>query len=397
MRVLIVTGALMVVLAPLAQAQSLRDAEYLNAAHEGADYLYRLEHDEAIQYFEELARNYPHHPGPPLAEAYAIMLRELFAKQELELDQFLAPGYFSSGSRREMPVADRQAFQRAIVRSRDLAEKYFAAHAGDPDARYYLAGCEGALGALALTIDRDYMSALRYGKAAYRGERALVEEDPEFWDAYLTVGTYEYVMGNIPWYLKWIAAIAGYRGSEKRGFEYLITAAEKGEFVGNDARVLLMVLYVREGYYDYALQVAQELHERYPENFLLHVNQAQILERKREPARAIEIYLEVVRLAEEGRKNYQKVPLGTFRYTAGLRLIELGARERALELFLGATQDPDTPDRERALSHLRAGEILDLLGERSEAVSQYEEVQKLREFENSHDTASKYLKSPYRR
>jgi hypothetical protein len=385
------------VLVPLAQAQGLRDAEYLSATHEGADYLYRLEHDEAIRYFEALGRNYPHHPGPPLAEAYAIWLRELFARQELELDQFIAPGYFSSRSKREMPVADLRAFQGAIAKSRELGEKYLAEHPGDLDARYYVAGCEGALGVFALTIDRDYMSALRYGKAAYLGERALVQENPEFWDAYLTVGTYEYVLGNIPWYLKWIATIAGYHGSERRGFEYLVIAADKGEFVGNDARVLLMVLYVREGYYNYALQVAQELHKRYPENFLLHVNQAQILERMRQPARAIETYHDVLRFAEEGRRNYQKIPLGTFRYSTGRRLLELGERERALDVFLAAIEDPATPEREKALSHLRAGEVLDLLGERRRAVSQYQEVQKLREFENSHDAASKYLERPYRR
>jgi hypothetical protein len=395
MRSLITTAALVAALVPDARAQDLRDAEYRAAILEATDHLYRLEHDEAVRELAALGRKYPDHPGPPLAEAYAIWLRELFVRQELELDQFIAPGYFSSRSRREMPMVDLQAFQGAIAGSRELAEKYLAEHPRDPDARYYLAGCESALGAFALTIDRDYMSALRHGKAAYQGMRGLVEEEPELWDAYLTVGTYEYVLGNIPWYVKWIAAIAGYRGSERRGFEYLVTAAEKGEFVGNDARVLLMALYVREGYYDYALRVAQDLHHLYPENFLFHLNQAQILERmsKREPA--IETYLEVVRLAEEGRRNYQKVSLETFRYTTGLRLLKLGARERALELFLSATRDAATPERERVLSHLRAGEILDLLGQRREAVSQYQEVQRLREFEDSHDLASEHLARPY--
>jgi tetratricopeptide (TPR) repeat protein len=112
---------------------------------------------------------------------------------------------------------------------------------------------------------------------------------------------------------------------------------------------------------------------------------------------AIETYLEVVRLAEEGRKNYNKVPLGTFRYTAGARLVALGEQERALALFLKATRDPGTPEREKALSHLRAGEILDLLGQREEAVSQYHVVQELTEFEGSHNFASKYLSSPYGR
>jgi tetratricopeptide (TPR) repeat protein len=376
-------------------AQSFRDAEYKAASDQGVDHVFRLEHDTAIQFFAELALERPDHPGPPLAGAVAVWLRELFARQELDLNNFISPGYFTRASKRAMPAVDRQAFFDGIAKSQELAAKYLTDHPGDKDARYYLGACEGALGAFALTIDRSYMKALRHGKKAYQYQVDLVDEDPEFWDSYMTVGTYEYVLGNIPWYLKWIATIAGYRGSEERGFEYLVIAADKGVFVSNESRVLLMVLYVREKSYDYALQVVGHLRKRYPENFLLHLNQAQILERMRERERAIETYLEVVRLAEEGRKNYQKVPLGTFRYTAGTRLVELGEKERALELFLSATNDPATPQREKALSHLRAGELLDLLGQRQEAISQYEEVQELPQVENSHQTADKYLKSPY--
>ena len=376
-------------------AQSFRTAEYQAASQDGVDYVFRVEHDRAIEFFAGLAEERPDHPGPRLAGAVAVWLRELFARQEFGLDQFISPGYFTRPSDRKMPEADRQAFLDGIAKSRELAAKYLAEHPGDQDSRYYLGACEGALGGFALTIDRSYMRALRHGKEAYRIQRQLVDEDPEFWDSYMTVGTYEYVLGNIPWYLKWITTIAGYRGSAERGFEYLVLAADKGMFVHNEARILLMVLYVREESYDYALQVVGHLRKKYPENFLLHLNEAQILERMNERERAIQTYLNVVRLAEEGKKNYQKVPLGTFRYTAGSRLVELGAKERALQLFIGATRDAATPERERALSHLRAGELLDVLGKRKEAITQYEVVQDFPQYEDSHQTATKYLKSPY--
>ena len=397
MRVLFIVATLAVIVAPQAAGQELRNAEYKALTNEGVDYIFRLEHDNAIRFFADLGKELPDHPGPPLAEAIAYWLRELFARQELDLDEFISPGYFTRPPKREMPQEARLAFERGIVRSQVISKKYLEKHPGNKDARYYLGAAEGALGAFAFTIDQNYLTALRHGKAAYQYQRELIDEDPEFWDSYLTAGTYEYTLGNIPWYLKWIVTIAGYRGSEARGFEYLVLTAEKARFVQNEARVMLMVLYVREGYYDYALRVAQDLHRRYPENFLLHLNRAQILEDMGERERAVETYLEVLRLAEEGRTNYQKVPLGTFRYTVGARLVALGEQERALPLFLKATLDPNTPDREKALSHLRAGEILDLLGQRDEAVSQYHVVQELAEFEGSHEYANKYLDIPYGR
>ena len=397
MRSFLVAGAMIGMVATGAEAQTLRDAEYKAATDEGVDAIFRLEHNRAIDFFTDLGYQRPEHPGPPLAAAIAVWLRELFARQELDLDEFISPGYFTRPPKRQMPAADRLAFERGIAKSQELSRKYLEKYPGNKDARYYLGAAEGAQGAFAFTIDQSYLTALRHGKAAYQYQHALIEEDPEFWDSYLTAGTYEYTLGNIPWYLKWITSIAGYHGSEARGFEYLVTTAEKAMFVGNEARVMLMVLYVREGHYDYALQVAKDLHRRYPENFLLHLNQGQILERMGEREQAIETYLDVVRLAEAREPNYQKVPLGTFRYTAGARLFALGERERALTLFLEATQDPETPERETALSHLRAGEILDLLGKRAEAVSQYEVVRELAEFEGSHEFAGRYIDSPYRR
>lgn len=74
-----------------------------------------------------------------------------------------------------------------------------------------------------------------------------------------------------------------------------------------------------------------------------------------------------------------------------LQLVKL-----ALEQFRKLIESPATPARERALSHLRAGQILDLQGKRSEAMTHYEEVLKSKDFEHSHDQAQGFLQRAYR-
>jgi tetratricopeptide (TPR) repeat protein len=387
-------GALALV--PQLSAESLRSPEYREASFAGADYLYRLEHDEAIRYFERLEREFPEHPGPPLSRSVSIWLRELFDREELDLERFISPGYFNRPAEREMRAPDRAAFFEGLERSRELAERYLAAHPGSPEARYYLGASEGALGAFAFTIDRDYRQALGHGKTSYEIQRAILDQYPDFYDSYLTVGTYEYVVGNLPWYIKWLATIAGYRGSERRGFEYLVGAAKQGELSATDARLLLMVLYVREEQYDYALDVATQLHQRYPENFVLHLNRAQILERMGRREEAAAMLADVLDRAVQGKKNYGKIPLSQLRYALGTRFLELGRRDVALLQFQSAVGEPGATGRDQALSHLKAGQILDLLGRRDEAVSHYRAVQKLDEFEGSHASAERYLHSPYR-
>ncbi len=373
-------------------AQEFRNESYVDETQPGIDLIYRMEYDQAIQFFAELEARYPEHPGPPLTRAVIMWLRELLSRRELDLDHFLSAGYFKDAAMHDMPEADRQAYFSALDKARERAERRLSDHPGDKDARYYLGGVEGALGSFALTIERSYMKALRHGKKAYEFQKAIIEEDADFDDSYMTVGTYEYILGTLPWYVKWIASIAGLHGSEERGFAYLIRAAEKGLFVRSEARVLLMVLYVREEEYPYALEMARQLHRRYPENYILHLNQAQILERMGGQGEAVKTYMAVVRAAEEGRPGYSKLPLGTFRYTLGTRIWSLGYPGEALEIFQSSSLDPNTPPRERVLSHLRAGEILDVMGRQTNAASHYREVQLLDNFDDSHSRAAEYLK-----
>lgn len=378
-------------------AQGLRGDAYYEGIEEALDPMYRLDYEQAIERLIELGRRFPDHPGPPLAQASTLWLRELFRRQELDnLDRFISPGYFTSPAARTMPESERNAFESLVDDSETLARRVLERHPGDLDARYYLGSADGIRAAFAISIDRDKFAALRYGKAAYEYHKGIIDEDPGYNDAYMTVGMYEYILANLPWYIKWIAFIAGYRGSEQLGFEYLVRSAEKGRFVTIDARVLLMVLYVRERRYEYAVRLARDLHHLYPENFLFQLNQGQILMKMGETDEALDVYTSVERKAEEGALNYQKLPLGPFRYTLGLVLLDAGRRDEALRQFEGDAADPRTPLREKALSLLKAAQILDLMGRREEALANYREVLKLQDVAGAHDEAKKYLERPYR-
>lgn len=267
---------------------------------------------------------------------------------------------------------------------------------GHKDARYFLGTSQGVLGAFSITVDHSKGKAFKYGRQAYQYHSQLVEEDPEYYDSYMSAGLYEYIADNLPWYIKWVAVIMGYGGSEERGFQYLKLAAEKGQYVADDALVLLMVLYVREKQYDRALEAASYLHRKYPRSFLLHLNRAQILEKMGKWEQAAEVYRQILEWAQAGKANYHKIDLATFRYMAGRKFMDLRRWDLALGQFKAALNSPETPERERALSHLRAGQILDLQGRRGEAVGHYEQVLKFQNFEDSHQLARNFLQRPYR-
>ena len=376
--------------------KGLREAAFLARARIGFEAIYDLDYKRAAQAFARLQSEYPHHPGPPLYSAVVVWLQELFERQDLDLDRFLAPGYFTKPSRRKMPDQQSQLFHDLIGRSRALAKAVMDRRPNDLEARYFLGSVEGILAGFSITIDRSSKQAFSHGKKAYRYHKDIVREDPEFYDAYVSVGVYEYIIDNLPWYMRWMAAVLGYRGDEEQGLRYLNKAKEKAQFVADDARIIQMVLFVREKRYEDALANLKSLRSRYRRNYILHLNLGQIQEKMGHPDQALAIYREVLALSQEGKPNYHRLPLDRFRFHLGEKLMDFDRRPEALQLFRSCIESPATPSREKALSYLRAGQIFDLLGERDQALAHYQQVLKLGDVEDSHSYASKWLKRPYR-
>ena len=377
-------------------AGDLRNPQFVAQARKGFTEIYNLDYDEAAQTFSVLKREYPEHPAPPLYVGLTIWLRELFERQELDLNLFIAPGYFTRPAKGKMAPERRRAFLNEIQSSQDFSFKILEEDPGNKDARYFLGASYGILGSFEITMDRSLKLALSHGKQAYKYHSELIEEDGEYYDAYLIVGLYEYIVDNLPWYVKWLAILLGYRGSEERGLRYVAIAAEKAPFVTDDARLLQMVLYVREGRNEEALEDARYLHERYTRNYILYLNRAQILERMGKKGQSAEQYFALMQKAEAGVPNYYMLPLSVFRYQVGNKFMQLNRWEWALDQFQKSIQSAQTPEREKVLSCLRAGQILDLAGRRSEAMSYYEQVLRLENIEESHRQARRFLKRPYR-
>jgi tetratricopeptide (TPR) repeat protein len=387
---------LTVSLVPPVSSQDLRDPGFMAEVQTGFGQIFNLDYDEAMVTFSRLRSQNPQHPAPAFYMAVVLWLRELFEREDLDLTKFLAPTYFDRPTKRLMPEEDRQNFMDLIAESRKLAERVLIENPDDKDARYFVASTYGMLAAFAITVDHSRGRALDYGKKSYKLHSQLVSTDRHYYDSYMTLGVYEYIVGNLPWYIKWLAWIAGYHGSEKRGSEYLRLAAERGLFVGDEARVMLIVLYVREKRYATALAEQEHLQAKYTRSFIFPLTRAQILEKMGAVDLAVAEYQSVLSKSDAGVPNYHRLKLATARYMFARKFMDLERADLALWQFLGSIEDVRTPPRERILSHLGAGQALDLLGRRAEAITKYQFVLELVDTEGSHRRAKAFIKQPYR-
>ena len=106
----------------------------------------------------------------------------------------------------------------------------------------------------------------------------MIKVDPNFRDAELTIGIYDFIVGKLPLPARILAGIAGVRGSKKRGIQTTLErVAKEGHWMRDDAKVLLIAIYKTEKHFPKALALSRELHHKYPRNYLLSLETADTL------------------------------------------------------------------------------------------------------------------------
>jgi hypothetical protein len=217
-------------------AQDLRDPRFMERAQAGFSDIFNLHYEKAERDFISLERDYPQHPAPPLYLASILWLQELVRRQDLSLNRFIYPGYFSRKTNESMPSQERAAFSSDLQKSESLAGAILKRTSRDRDARYFLATAYSLRASFAITVDHNVRDSFSNARKAFSYSRELIEEDKNYYDAYLTVGLYEYIVGSIPWYFRWMAFVAGLHGSKEEGMKHLKLASAKGQYVKNEAQ-----------------------------------------------------------------------------------------------------------------------------------------------------------------
>jgi hypothetical protein len=135
---------------------------------------------------------------------------------------------------------------------------------------------EGALFALCMAagIETDYTAlvegrtwrSLKLAPTTLEPARKLLARTPPFYDAYLNFGSLEYIVGDLPFFIRWFVRYDGVQGNKRRGIEQLKLTARQGRYYGPFARILLVVVSLREKKVEDARLLLVELVREFPEN-----------------------------------------------------------------------------------------------------------------------------------
>jgi hypothetical protein len=375
----------------------------------GSEALFNLDYESARKSFKEMAVAFPNYPAGPQFLADSLWVETLYQTRRLQSSLYGSDDtfYSTSDDKADPKVVDQ--FRNLTRQARLLAEARLKQFPRDPEALYFLGATEGLKASFEEAVERRHLAALKDGSDAVDRHREVIKLDPNYHDAEITIGLYDYTVGALPLPVKLIAGVAGFRGSKKRGLATLERVAREGRWVHDEAKTLLIVLYTREKRYAEAAALARELGARYPRNYLYRLEAADALvlqaalEREANHNRtttaaeteafaAFESLLRDKTVRDTAARAFDLIH---FKY--GESLMTAGHFEKASKEFLASAEVPGAQQGLATMAHLYAARALDLAGNRNDAVTQYRAVLARPNVYDAHDQAQAGLKEAFKR
>ena len=362
---------------------------------EAYTHFYILDYKGSVERFE---RFHTLHPGDPQATALLLnaeIFQELYRLDLLDTTFYANDGFLSGRhATQEDPATRDRIFALADEAVRE-ADWRVGKNPNDIDALFARGWSRSLKCAYMAMVERSFSGGFRLAMKAKDDEARVLQLDPDYVDAKLVVGVYDYVVGALPWPFKLLIGFAGVTGSKSHGLEMLYDDGNRGVITSVEARTVTALFLRREGRYKEAIEVIRSLKNQYPHDYLFWLEEANLRKDAGEGMGAVDAYRAI--LADAAKPNYfaqARLELTYFGLGDALR----GQRRiaEAAQAYEQAATTLNTGTELKIRSFLAAGECHDLNGERQLAVKDYEAAIEAGPNTSRADTARKHLQTPYR-
>jgi tetratricopeptide (TPR) repeat protein len=392
-----VAGLVLLLLATAASGTAEVHTNPLNQdplVREAFQHFYNLDYPGAIERFERVRAA---HPGDPEGTALLLdaeVFQELYQQDLLDTTFYANDGFLTGHhATREDPKARDRIFQLAdeAIHEADVRLEH---NANDVNALYARGWVRSLKCTYLAMVERSFGGGFRLARKAKDDEERVLELDPDYVDAKLVVGVYEYVVGALPGPFKFLIGFIGIGGSKKTGMAMLHDVAARGISNSVEARTVIALFLRREGKYREAINVVKTLEAEYPRDYLFALEEANLRKDAGEGMAAVDAYRAVVANAEKpGYYASARLELTFFGLGDALR----GQRHlgEAAQSYEQAAYTENVGPELKIRSLLAAGQCRDLNHERELAKRDYKMAIDAGPSTSRADAARKYLKTPY--
>jgi tetratricopeptide (TPR) repeat protein len=366
-----------------ASSQWIEDTLIDRRVQLGIDEIYNFEFEKAETTFDEVIKLRPDHPVG------------YFFKAMIQWERILCNFDDESQDDKLYDLLD------GVI---EMCDKRLDKDPNDVVALFFKGGAVGFRGRLRANRGK-WLGAANDGMVALPLVRKAYELDPKNYDVLLGIGIYNYYASVIPDRYPIVKPVMIFfpSGDRKKGLEQLRQASLHAKYAKVEATYFLMQNYfLYEKDYVKALELAQKLHEKYPNNSLFHRYYGRCLVSTGRLGEANDVFVEIEKRCAAHQLGYDTYDAREAYYYKGRFEFTARRYDAALENLykcdeLSRNLDKDGASGFMSMANLLIGMIYDLQGKRQYAVEQYNKVLDMKEFEHSRVDAKKYLKSPYTR
>ena len=202
--------------------------------------------------FDEIIRDYPDNPAGYHFKSIQYLWKYLDNKNQSDYKKFIA-------------LSD------LVIKT----ETDTLTNEADDAFELYIIGASYSFRAMVFTRDEDYLNAVWAAKKSYSYLSSAISVDSTFYDSYMGLGLYNFMIAQTPPALRWAMRISGIAGDKEKGLEYLKLAAKKGKLSKTEANYYLSQI-LSEFYEenDQAEKLLSQLISKYPNNILFNYSLA---------------------------------------------------------------------------------------------------------------------------
>ncbi|MDP1675756.1 MAG: hypothetical protein Q8L88_02730 [Bacteroidota bacterium] len=372
---------LVILFSSVLSSQWITSPDFDAQAQRGINAVYNLEFEKAELEFSSLARNYPSHPAGKFFLGMIDWWKILMTIDDESMDDIFI-----------------QKMDDVI----ELCDSILHINENDVAALFFKGGALGFQGRLRANRS-SWIKAANAGRQALPIVQKAYKIAPNNYDILLGIGIYNYYASTIPEKYPLVKPVMVFfpTGDKLKGIEQLIKASEKAKFASLEAKYFLLQLYYNyERQYEKAYNLSTSLLKQFPNNVVFHryVGRSSFVLLKYGESSAA--FSEILERCVKNIRGYNDFAKREALYYLGMVSMNIFNYDLALKYFyqcdeLSRNIDKDDGSPFMTMTNLRIGMIYDIQKKRNYAIMQYQKVQRMKKFENSHELAQQYLKSPY--
>lgn len=269
------------VLALLSTPLAAAAAEARPGIRSAFDRLYNFDFPGAHRVLDAHIRAHPEDPMGFATRACALLFFELDRLGILESEFFANDERIADKRKLKPDPAIKGRINEAIGETRRSANALLERDAHHTDALFSLTIADGVITDYTALVERRQIASLSTVKSSAAYAHRLLQIDPHYYDAYLSTGLTEYLIGSLPFFVRWFVRVDHVKGDKQAGIDKLALTARHGRYLRPFAKILLAIAHLREKRPTRARELLEELARDFPQNPLFRKELAKVTEKLR--------------------------------------------------------------------------------------------------------------------